>query len=138
MVHVEKRKAVKETVDHLYEWVDELQVDISDAKSRVKEARKDTAYHRTKLNKANTVAVKQLDLLKSLKTSLNATKDELVYESHARAALERMRTTQIKIKKERLVGRPGGSKRWPVHIVLLICKILVNGTHPTAMPAKIQ
>ena len=43
MVHVEKRKAVKETVDHLYEWVDELHVKLSEAKSRVKEARKDTA-----------------------------------------------------------------------------------------------
>ena len=45
VVHVEKRKASKETVDHLYEWVDELHVDISGGKSRVKEARKDTASH---------------------------------------------------------------------------------------------
>ena len=67
MVHIEKRKAVEETVDHLYEWVDELHVELSEAKSRVKESRKDDAYHRTKLNKANTVAVKGLDLLKTLK-----------------------------------------------------------------------
>ena len=67
MVYVEKRKAVEETVDRLYEWVDELHVELSEAKSRVKEARKDTASHQTKLNKANTVAVKRLDLLKSLK-----------------------------------------------------------------------
>ena len=67
MVHVEKRKAVEETVDHLYEWVDELHVELSEAKSRVKEARKDTASNQTTLNKANTVAVKRLDLLKSLK-----------------------------------------------------------------------
>ena len=67
MVYVEKRKAVEETVDRLYEWVDELHVELSEAKSRVKEARKYTAYHQTKLNKANTVAVKRLDLLKSLK-----------------------------------------------------------------------
>ena len=71
--------------------------------------------------KANNVAVKRLDLLKSLKTSLNATKDEIADESHARASLERMRTIQIEIKKERPLGRPGGSKRWLVHIVLLIC-----------------
>ena len=45
MVHVEKRKAVEETVDHLYEWVDELHVEISESKSIVKEVRKDTAYH---------------------------------------------------------------------------------------------
>ena len=138
MVHIENQKAVKETVDHLYEWVDELHVELSEAKSRLKEVRKDAASHRTKLDKNNTVAVKRLDLLKSLKTSLNATKDELADGSHARPALERMRTIQIEIKKERPVGRLGGSKRWLVHIVLLICKILVNGTHPTAMPAKIQ
>ena len=108
-------------MDHLYEWFDELHVDISEAKSGVKESRKDAASHRTKLNKANTVAIKRLDLLKSLKTSLNATKYELADESHAHASLERMRTIQIKIKKERPVGRPGGSKRWLVYIVLLIC-----------------
>ena len=138
VVHVEKRKAVEETVDHLYEWVDKLHVDLSEAKSRVKEARKDTASHQTKLNKANTVAVKQLDLLKSFKTSLNETKDELADESHARAALERMRTIQINIKNERPVGRPGGLKRWLVYSFLLICKMLVNGTHPTAVPANIK
>ena len=69
-------------MDHLYEWVDELHADLYEAKSRVKEAQKDNASHQTKLNKANTVAVKRLDLLKSLKTSLNATKDELADESH--------------------------------------------------------
>ena len=45
MVYVEKRKAVEETVDRLYEWVDELHVELSEAKSRVKEERKDTASH---------------------------------------------------------------------------------------------
>ena len=49
-----------------------------------------------------------------------------------------MRTIQIEIKKERPVGRPGGSKRWTVHIVLLICEMFVNGTHLTAVPANIQ
>ena len=123
---------------HLYECVDELHVELSEAKSRVKEARKDTSYHKKKLNKANTVAAKRLDLLKSLKTSLNETKDELEDESHTHAALERMSTIQINIKKERPVGRPGGSKRWTVYIVLLICGMLVNGTHPTSVPANIQ
>ena len=125
-------------MDHLYEWVDGLYVELSEAKSRVKEARKDAASHRKKLNKANNVAVKRLDLLKSLKTSLNATKDEPADESHAHATLERMRTILIEIKKERPVGRPGGPKRWPVHIVLLICEMLVNGTHPKTVPANIQ
>ena len=54
-------------MDHLYQWVDRLHVKLSEAKSRVKQARKDTASHRTKLNKANNVAVKRLEILKSLK-----------------------------------------------------------------------
>ena len=45
LVHVEKRKAVKETVDCVYEQVDELHVELSEAKSRVKEAQKDNTYH---------------------------------------------------------------------------------------------
>ena len=49
-----------------------------------------------------------------------------------------MRTIKIKIKKEIPVGRPGGSKGWPVYVVLLICEMLVNGTHPTAVLANIQ
>ena len=49
-----------------------------------------------------------------------------------------MRTIQINIKKEIPVGRPGGSKRWSVYIFLLICEMLVNDTHPTAVPANIQ
>ena len=138
MVHIEKRKAAEETLHRLYEWVDELYVELSEAKSRVKEAQKDNTYHQTKLNKANTVAVKRLDLSKSFKTSLNSTKDELADESHARASLERMRTIQIEIKKERPLGRTGGLKRWLMYIFLLICEMLVNGTHPTAVPANIQ
>ena len=45
---------------------------------------------------------------------------------------------QINIKKERPVGRPGGFKRGPVYIVLLICEMIVNVTHPTAVLANIQ
>ena len=36
------------------------------------------------------------------------------------------------------IGRKGGASRWPVHIVLLICEMLVNGTPPTAVPANLQ
>ena len=49
-----------------------------------------------------------------------------------------MRKIHIEIKKKRPVGRGGGGKRWPVHIVLLICEMLVNGTHPTAVRENIQ
>ena len=49
-----------------------------------------------------------------------------------------MRKIHIEIKKERPIGRRCGGKRWPVHIVLLIFEMLVNGTYPYAVPANIQ
>ena len=52
--------------------------------------------------------------------------------------MKNLNNVQLEIKKERPVGRRGGAKRWPVHIVLLICEMLVNGTNPTAVPANIQ
>ena len=34
--------------------------------------------------------------------------------------------------------RRGGSCRWPVWVVQLICELLVNGTPPSAVPANIR
>ena len=70
--------------------------------------------------------------------SLNEDKEDLVDESHKQAALDCMRKIHIEIKKERPIGRWVGGNWWPVHIVLLTCEILVNGTHPSAVPANIQ
>ena len=81
---------------------------------------------------------KSLEYLKSLKVSLNEAKEDLVDESHQRAALESMCTIHIDIKKEQPIGRRGGGKRWPVHIVQLIFEILVNGPHPSAVLTNIQ
>ncbi len=38
---------------------------------------------------------------------------------------------------EREAGRTGGSCRWPLWVVELICELLVNGTPPSAIPANI-
>ena len=73
------------------------------------------------------MAAKRLEYLKSLKVSLNESKEDLVDESHQQAALERMHKIHIDIKKDRPIGRWGGGKRWTVHIVLLICEMLVTG-----------
>ena len=54
--HVETRKAVELTVDKLYKWIDELHVELSEARSTVKAAQKDAKSDQTKLNKAKTVA----------------------------------------------------------------------------------
>ena len=49
-----------------------------------------------------------------------------------------MHKIHIEIKKEQPIGILGGGKQWTVHIVLLICEMLVNGTHPSDIPANIQ
>ena len=125
-------------MNDLYEWIDELHTNINLGKQAVKDARKDTKLAEKMKLKLETVASKRLSWLKELKSMLNAAKDMLADESHQQEALERMQTIKLEIKRERTVGRRGGTGRWPVHIVLLICELLVNGTPPSAVPANIQ
>ena len=49
-----------------------------------------------------------------------------------------MQKIQLAIKCEIIVGRHGGSSKWPVHIVLLIFKLLINGMPPSAVAYNIQ
>ena len=64
--------------------------------------------------------------------------DMLLDDCRQREALERMCTIQLDIKRESQVGRHGGSGKWPVRIVLLICELLVNGKPTSAILANIQ
>jgi len=121
---VDKRKAMEKTLEDLHEWVDELHGELLDAKASARTSAKLLKSEKTKVAKLNTVAVRRLELLKNMKDRLDTVKSDLVEESQQRAALERMRTIQLEIKKERPVGRRGGAKRWPVHILLLICEML--------------
>ena len=90
------------------------------------------------LDKVTSIACTRLALLKDLKLRFSETTDVLLDECHQREALERMRTIQLKIKRERQVGRRGFYGKWTVCIVLLMCEILVNGTPQSAVPANIQ
>ena len=135
---VAKRKAVEATVDELYEWIDELHSEINTAKLDYKSANHDLKVASKSKLKLESIASKRLSMLKDLKCQLNDAKDLLADESHQREALERMQTIKLEIKKQQTVGRRGGSAKWPVHIVLLICELLVNGTPPSAVPATIQ
>ena len=135
---MEKRRAVEETVDELYDWIDEIYHELTEAKKSAKLATKEAKNAKMKLDKEITLSNKRISLLQDLKLQLSATKEDLADESRQRYTLERMRTIQLEIKKERSVGRQGGAGRWPVHIVLLICEMLVNGTPPTAVPQNLQ
>ena len=135
---VERRKAVENTVDELYGWIDELDEELREAKSAMRTAKKEaTSAYRAK-SKLETVASKRLALLKDLKEQLRNTKDDLADESHQRESLEKLWQIQVQIKRERPVSRKGGAARWPVHVVLLICKLLVDGVPPSAVPPTLQ
>ena len=77
-------------------------------------------------------------MLKELKLKLDEAKDDLADESYCSETLAIIHTIETQIKKEHKVGRRGGSRTWPVHIVLLICELLVSGTPPSAVPLVIQ
>ena len=101
----DERNAVDKTVDEFHEWIYELHADLSDAKLAEKEAKRSMKLEQRKLSKVKAVATKRLEHLKILNVSLNEAKEDLVDESHQRAALERMRKIDIEIKKERPIGR---------------------------------
>jgi hypothetical protein len=77
-----------------------------------------------------------------MKVELSKLKDELIDESHLVEELQQKLASiqQIRqvVKREKCVGRRGGSRRWPIHVVLLICELLVNGTPPSAVPKNMQ
>ena len=115
----------------MHDWLMEMSDEVKDAKEDAKEAM-------GKASKSTTLASNRLRLLKELKVQVSDLKDDLVEESKMRQSLEKMKDIRLQIKRERKVGRKGGASQWPVHIVMLICELLTNGTPPSAVPANIQ
>ena len=64
---VERRKAVENTDDELYNWIDELDGELRDAKSVMQTAKKEAARAHYAKSKLETVASKRLALLKDLR-----------------------------------------------------------------------
>ena len=128
---VENRKEVLQTVADLRQWVDEMYVKLKEAKYAAKVAMKGKL-------KSYSAVEKRLHLLTALRVKLTEVQDNLADESHQMAGLEKMQKLQLEIKRERPVGWQGVSLKWPVHIVLLICELLVNGTPPSAVTDNIQ
>ena len=73
-----------------------------------------------------------------MKLLVGKLKEEIADESHPRETLQRMSTIRLQKKRERSIGRRGGSLQYPAHIVMLICELLVNGNPPSDIPDKIQ
>ena len=105
---------------------------------KVMDAKEDAKEAMRKASTSHTLASNHLRLLNELKVQVSDLKDNLVKESKMRDSLEKMKDIRLQIKRERKVGRKGGASQWPVHIVMLICELLTNGTPPSAVPANLQ
>ena len=90
------------------------------------------------VHKSIVIISNRLQRLKDLKLLVGELKEKLADESHPQETLQRMSTICLQIKRERTIGRQGVSLQWPVHIVMLICELLVNGTPPYSIPTNIQ
>ena len=106
---VVRRKAMEQTVEDMNEWVDELYADTNDAKMAVKVSGREAKASNDKSDKVTSIACTRLELLKYLTLISDETTDMILDECHQMEALERMRNIQMDIKRERKVGRRGGS-----------------------------
>ena len=135
---VAKRCKIESELHDVNEWAEELGEELSSARRAARSAAKAERVAVDANTKAQSVNAKRLAALGDLKTRLAEAQDNLADESQRRHALEKMSSIQLQIKRERPLGRRGGSSKWPAHVVLLICEQLVNGTPPSAIPANIQ
>ena len=92
---VEKRKAVKQTLDEVYGWVGKLHLEIEMAKKESRAANKNRKAANNAKAKANSLSAERLALLKDLRAQMNDLRDELADESKQRAALGRMQMIQL-------------------------------------------
>ena len=66
-LQMKKRKVAEKTVGDLYDWVDELHIELNSEKEVQKAAKKEVKSRQTQLSNARSIASKRLDLLNSLK-----------------------------------------------------------------------
>ena len=135
---VEKRKRLEQEILDLNQVLEEMSDDLAAERSKARQANKAARSAAAARAKAESLSAKRLALLKDLKLQLGELQDSLVDETQRNDALERMHTIKLQIKRERVIGRRGGGSKWPVHVVLLICELLVNGAKPTSVRGIMQ
>ena len=82
-----RRKYVEKSVEDMNEWVDELHVEIDDAKMAVQASGREAKAANDKLDKVTSIECTQLALLKDLKLRFTETTDMLLYGCHQLEAL---------------------------------------------------
>ena len=105
---VEKRKAVEQTLDKLYDWIGELHAKINTANKEIRAADKKTRSAKKAKTKADTLSAERLALLTNLRSEMQDLRDQLADESKQRAALERMQVIHLEIKRRSRWGVVGG------------------------------
>ena len=88
----------------------------------VKDVKRTAKDYVRKSSKSSVIMSNRLQRSKDLKLLVGELKEELADESHPRESIQIMSTILLQIKRERNIGRRGGSLRWTVHIIMLICE----------------
>ena len=92
---IAKGKAVEQTVDGLYDWIDELHSKIETAQQATRAAGKEVKAAEKDELKLESTASKRLNLLGDLKFRFNKVKNHLADKSNQRKALERPEYNQV-------------------------------------------
>ena len=122
----------KATVAEMKEWLSEMKDEVTQHQLNSRKASK-AAHKQSKL------AATRLEKLRAMKEKVGEMRDELADASQLSTKLgDAIASARLEIKRERVVGRRGGSASWPVKVVLMICELLVNGTPPSAVPSNLQ
>ena len=122
----------KATVVAMEEWLSEMADEVEQHKLDSKKASKEA-------KESSKLAATRLEKFRALKEKVGEMRDELAEASQLSNNLgDAIASARLEIKRERAVGRRGGSASWPVKVVLLICELLVNGTPPSAVPSNLQ
>ena len=51
--------------------------------------------------------------------------------------VEGLKSTKCSLQKNRVPGRQGGGKKWPLWVTAVCCDLLIHGTPPSAIPSSI-
>ena len=126
---------VKKKTDELslmHEWVGAMSLEVKQTKRQLK----------SEQNKTKSVSVtsnKRLEAWRNLKAEVAELKDRLAECSENKdEPLELINHVRKRIKKECVLGRRGGSQRWPLHVIMLVCELLCDGVPPARVRATIQ
>ena len=130
---MDENAALKSDIKDLCAMINEMSVEVNTANKEKNAALRKAVRNADK-------AASRYEKLKDIECRLARAVDNLAEESRNRYIVEKdwAAACRLEIKRERPIGRVGGSDKWTPEVVLLICELLVNGTAPAAIPPNIQ